>query len=118
MKGASSQRSNHRTDRCRRCGARLRVVNCVAIVNVQIVEPAVLPENNQHADAVLIVEVQDGELVEASYDSKTMEKRRESARHRFDRLSECLPAVQCKERARLLSTFTVILLIVVDIEFA
>jgi hypothetical protein len=53
-----------------------------------LVEPAELPEDGQHANAVLTVEVQDGELVKASYDPDETEERRDSAQSRFDRLSE------------------------------
>jgi hypothetical protein len=57
-----------------------------------LVEPSELPEEGQHADAVLTVEVQDEELVEASYQPNETESRRESAQDRFDRLSERPPS--------------------------
>jgi hypothetical protein len=57
-----------------------------------LVEPDELPDDGQHADAVLTVEVQGGELVEASYESGETEHRRESAQSRFDRLSERPPS--------------------------
>jgi hypothetical protein len=57
-----------------------------------VVEPTALPENGQHADAVLSVEIQDGELVEATYEASDKVEYRESAQRRFDRLSERPPA--------------------------
>lgn len=57
-----------------------------------LVEPAELPEDGQHADAVLSVEMQDGELVEARYEARETKERRESAQSRFDRLSERPPS--------------------------
>jgi hypothetical protein len=57
-----------------------------------LVEPAKLPEDGRHANAVLTVEVQDEELVEASYQPNETESRRESAQNRFDRLSERPPS--------------------------
>ncbi|MFC7059940.1 DUF3006 domain-containing protein [Halovenus salina] len=57
-----------------------------------LVEPAELPEDGQHADAVLSVEMQDGELVEARYEASETKERRESAQSRFDRLSERPPS--------------------------
>jgi hypothetical protein len=57
-----------------------------------LVEPAELPEDGQHANAVLTVKVQDGELVEATYDPDKATERRESAQSRFDRLSERPPS--------------------------
>ena len=57
-----------------------------------LVEPAALPEEGQHADAVLAVEIQNGELVEASYEASETTERRESAQRRFDRLSERPPS--------------------------
>ncbi|MFC6722353.1 MULTISPECIES: DUF3006 domain-containing protein [Halobacteriales] len=57
-----------------------------------LVDPAALPEDGQHADAVLTVEVQDGELHGATYNASKTEERRESAQSRFDRLSERPPS--------------------------
>lgn len=57
-----------------------------------LVEPAELPEDGQHADAVLTVEIQDAELIEASYNTSETEERRESSQSRFDRLSERPPS--------------------------
>jgi hypothetical protein len=57
-----------------------------------LVEPEKLPEDGQHADAVLTVEVQNDELVEASYQPNETESRKESAQNRFDRLSERPPS--------------------------
>jgi len=57
-----------------------------------LVEPAELPEDGQHANAVLTVKMQDDELVEATYDPDKTTERRKSAQSRFDRLSERPPA--------------------------
>jgi hypothetical protein len=57
-----------------------------------LVEPAELPEDGQHANAVLTVEVRDGDLVEANYEASETAERRESAQSRFDRLSERPPS--------------------------
>lgn len=56
-----------------------------------LVEPAELPDNGRHANAVLTVEIQDEQLGEASYEASETEERRESAQSRFDRLSERPP---------------------------
>jgi hypothetical protein len=53
-----------------------------------LVEPSELPEEAQNADAVLTVEVQDGDLAEARYEANETAERRETAQNRFDRLSE------------------------------
>lgn len=57
-----------------------------------LVDPMELPKDGQHADAVLTIELQDGELAEASYEPSETEERRESAQSRFDRLSERPPS--------------------------
>jgi hypothetical protein len=57
-----------------------------------LVEPAELPADGRHANAVLSVEIRDGELVETSYDSADTEQRRDSAQRRFDRLSRRPPS--------------------------
>jgi hypothetical protein len=56
------------------------------------VEPSDLPSDAQAADAVLTVVVRNGELVDAHYEPAETEKRRASAQHRFDRLSERPPS--------------------------
>ncbi|WP_336326466.1 DUF3006 domain-containing protein [Halovenus sp. HT40] len=53
-----------------------------------LVEPAELPEDGQHADAVLNIEVRGEEVVEARYEASETEERLESAQSRFDRLSK------------------------------
>lgn len=57
-----------------------------------LVEPTELPVDSQHADAVLTVEIQNGELIEARYEASETKERRESAQSRFDRLSERPPS--------------------------
>ncbi len=50
-----------------------------------------LPEPARHQDAVLEVVVQGGRLADATYRPEETERRRESARERFDRLSRRPP---------------------------
>jgi hypothetical protein len=51
------------------------------------VPTASLPEEGQVIDAVLLIEVEDGELIDAAYKPMKTEERKESAQSRFDRLS-------------------------------
>ncbi|WP_254840157.1 DUF3006 domain-containing protein [Natronomonas marina] len=55
------------------------------------VDPSVLPADARHSDAVLTVEIDDGELVATSYEPEETDERQESAQSRFDRLSERAP---------------------------
>jgi hypothetical protein len=57
-----------------------------------VVEPVQLPDDGQHADAVLSVEIRDNELVEATYEASETGERQESAQRRFDQLSERPPS--------------------------
>jgi hypothetical protein len=50
-----------------------------------------LPEEGQAVDAVLVVEIDDGELVDAVYKPIATEERKESSQSRFDRLSSRPP---------------------------
>ena len=52
-----------------------------------VVESEVLPDDGRETGAVLAVQVVDDELREAEYDREETQRRRESARDRFDRLS-------------------------------
>lgn len=52
------------------------------------VDPGVLPTEGQHSDAILTVEMSDGELATTTYKSEETETRQESAQSRFDRLAE------------------------------
>ena len=56
-------------------------------VSHAVIDAAELPENGQHADAVLSVTVEDGEIAVADYDPETTTTRNEDAQSRFDRLS-------------------------------
>lgn len=51
-----------------------------------------LPDNGQHADAILSVTVVDGVLATAQYDPEQTAERSEAAQSRFDRLSKRPPA--------------------------
>ncbi|MBX0305718.1 DUF3006 domain-containing protein [Haloarcula salinisoli] len=57
-----------------------------------VIDATALPDDGQHADAVLSVTVADGELVEWDYDAELTSTRREQAQDRFDRLSERPPS--------------------------
>jgi hypothetical protein len=52
------------------------------------VDPGVLPTEAQQPDAILTVEISDGELATTTYKSEETETRQESAQSRFDRLAE------------------------------
>lgn len=51
-----------------------------------------LPEEGNHADAILSVTVEDGEVVEWDYLEEETVERKEAAQDRFDRLSERPPS--------------------------
>ncbi|UPM45286.1 DUF3006 domain-containing protein [Halocatena salina] len=55
-----------------------------------VVDRAVLPEAGQHVDAVLLIELEAGELRNASYEKTETERRTHQVRDRFDRLSQRL----------------------------
>jgi hypothetical protein len=50
-----------------------------------------LPATGRHADAVLQVTVQDGDVVTATYNSEATTERQHTSQDRFDRLSERPP---------------------------
>jgi major membrane immunogen (membrane-anchored lipoprotein) len=50
-----------------------------------------LPEDARHADAVLVVDIQDGNVVAARYEAEETDTRADDAQSRFDRLSKRLP---------------------------
>ena len=56
-----------------------------------VVYPEVLPSEGRHSDAILTVEITDGELAEAMYRPDETEARQKSAQSQFDRLSERPP---------------------------
>lgn len=53
-----------------------------------VVDSEALPESARHADAIVHVELADGDLVDAEYDELESEERRERGQNRFDRLSK------------------------------
>lgn len=55
------------------------------------VERAALPEDARNVDAVLELDIEDGELREARYEAEATESREEDAQSRFDRLSKRPP---------------------------
>jgi hypothetical protein len=60
-------------------------------VDELVVEATALPAGARRADAVLTVELADGELVGATHDASTTATRRRELQDRFDRLSSRLP---------------------------
>ena len=52
-----------------------------------VVESEVLPDDGRETGAVLAIQVVDDEVLEAEHDPEETKRRRESARDRFDRLS-------------------------------
>ncbi|WP_284014761.1 DUF3006 domain-containing protein [Halobaculum litoreum] len=56
-----------------------------------LVEPAALPADARHANAVVDVEIVDGEIVDAVYDAAETDERRSRAQSRFDRLARRPP---------------------------
>jgi len=53
-----------------------------------------LPEDGQHADAVLTVELEDGTVVDITYEEQETEDRIEQAQQRFDELSQRPPSAE------------------------
>lgn len=60
------------------------------VIDERIVDVETLPEDGRHEGAVFDVTVDEDTLLEASYREAAERERRESARERFDRLSERL----------------------------
>ncbi|WP_136689104.1 DUF3006 domain-containing protein [Halorhabdus amylolytica] len=50
-----------------------------------------LPENGRHVDAVLTIDLVDGEIRDSTYEEGDTERRSEHAQRRFDALSERPP---------------------------
>ena len=57
-----------------------------------LVEPAELPEDACHQDAVVQVTIKDGDLREIVYDESETHERQEDAQSRFDRLARRPPS--------------------------
>lgn len=55
------------------------------------VHPSSLPEDARAVDAVLAIEVEENEVIDAAYRSVETKKRSESSQNRFDRLSRRPP---------------------------
>lgn len=53
-----------------------------------VIDSTALPTEAQHADAILEVTVEDGEMLEARYDPEQAKERKEAAQDRFERLAE------------------------------
>jgi len=56
-----------------------------------VVDAETLPEEGRRADAVLDVDIEDGRIATATYDSERTAARSEAAQDRFDRLSSRPP---------------------------
>ena len=57
-----------------------------------VLDSAILPEAARHADAILSITIEDGEIVESTYDAEDTERRNDAAQSRFDRLSQRPPS--------------------------
>jgi len=57
-----------------------------------VVDPAAVPSEGRHADAVLTIEIKEEEIVAVTYKASETEERRERAQRRFDRLSRRPPS--------------------------
>ncbi|QIO25028.1 DUF3006 domain-containing protein [Haloarcula sp. JP-L23] len=57
-----------------------------------VLEASTIPEEGRHADAILTVTIEGGEVVDWEYDPDTTEARQEAAQDRFDRLSSRPPS--------------------------
>ncbi|WP_254272020.1 DUF3006 family protein [Haloarcula marina] len=56
-----------------------------------VLDETELPEDGRHADAILTVELEDEEIIDAVYRKAETAERKESAQRRFDRLAKRLP---------------------------
>lgn len=61
-------------------------------VGERAIERTRLPEDGDHVDAVLRVDVQNGDVAEVTYQPTESERRAERARRRFDELSSRPPS--------------------------
>ncbi|WP_254525571.1 DUF3006 domain-containing protein [Natrinema caseinilyticum] len=59
-----------------------------------------LPESGRHVDAVLRVELEDGDPVQITYESRETSDRATEARRRFDELSRRPPATDDESDSR------------------
>ena len=57
-----------------------------------VLEATKLPDDGQHADAILVVAVEDGAIATADYDPDTTATRNTEAQSRFDSLSSRPPS--------------------------
>ncbi|OYR78897.1 hypothetical protein DJ71_16985 [Halorubrum sp. E3] len=57
-----------------------------------VIDPAELPADGRHADAILTVEILEGNISSSEYDPDQTETRSNTAQDRFDRLSERPPS--------------------------
>lgn len=67
-------------------------------VGEKVVDRAALPEDARHADAVLELTLEVGDIVAVAYDADETEERGETAQSRFDRLSRRPPGADDTER--------------------
>jgi len=64
-----------------------------------LIDAAVLPEEGRHADAIFVVAVEDGVVVDWGYDEALTDERKEAAQNRFDRLSQRSPSAEDSEES-------------------
>ena len=70
----------------------LQLESAGEVVDSLVVDEGSLPAEGRHQDAVLTVEVADGELLDVEYRPDETTERREHAQNRFDRLSRRPPS--------------------------
>ena len=61
------------------------------VVDEKVLERDEFPDDGAHADAILDVELIDGEITDLSYDREKTVQRKDRAQSRFDRLAKRLP---------------------------
>lgn len=61
-------------------------------VGERVLDRERLPEAGRHVDAVLTVELDDGDVASLDYEPETTESRAENAQRRFDELSQRPPS--------------------------
>lgn len=59
-----------------------------------------LPESGRHVDAVVDVELEDGDLIQVMYENQETNDRATEARRRFDELSQRPPATDDESDSR------------------
>lgn len=66
------------------------MISTGSIVGEIVVDQEMIPEPARHPDAVLTVSLEDGELLDATYEAAETDRRTEQVRDRFEQLSQRL----------------------------